>query len=166
MLLGDFSFCNDARLWLRRFGGNLYTLLPYAISAWSGFRVRGLGEGGGPTFSDKKDKIRRIAGALVDDEDISGIVTFDPTVPETNMVHGFIRASLEDCENSTKTVAKRTGVSVLSRVRAISDTEEEFKRGYGCRFEWTIGDANAAIEDDTFLETWKAFAIELAGNED
>lgn len=38
MLMGDKEFCREARIWLRRFGGNLYTLLPYAISGWSGYR--------------------------------------------------------------------------------------------------------------------------------
>lgn len=46
MLLGGTEFCEEARVWLRRFGGNLYTLAPYAVSCWAGFRrkVRGCEE--------------------------------------------------------------------------------------------------------------------------
>jgi threonine aldolase len=33
MLLGEAAFVEEARVWLRRFGGNLYTALPYAVSA-------------------------------------------------------------------------------------------------------------------------------------
>ncbi len=33
MLLGETSFCASARVWLRRFGGNLFTLAPFASSS-------------------------------------------------------------------------------------------------------------------------------------
>ena len=31
MIMGEKDFCDEARVWLRRFGGNLYTLLPYCM---------------------------------------------------------------------------------------------------------------------------------------
>lgn len=34
MLIGKKEFCDEARIWLRRFGGNLYTLLPYFMSGY------------------------------------------------------------------------------------------------------------------------------------
>ena len=33
MLLGDTAFCASVRVWLRRFGGNLFTLAPFASSS-------------------------------------------------------------------------------------------------------------------------------------
>lgn len=164
MLLGDLDFCSEARVWLRRFGGNLYTLLPYAVSAWAGFKARGLGEGGGPTFADKRDKIQRIMKRLSSDDAVSGLVTFDPAViPETNMVHGFIRSPLDDCQKAVDAICKQSGVKLLSRVRAIRKDEKESK-AYGCRFEWTMGDANAAVPDETFVESWRELAKMLAPN--
>lgn len=124
--------------------------------------MRGVGDGGGPTFEDKRNKLRRLVGALAGDGGISSIVTFDPKVPESNMVHGFIRASLADFQDAIDDVVSRTGVRVLSRVRAIRDEEDECKLGYGCRFEWTMGDANAAVEDDVFVTAWREFATGLA----
>lgn len=38
MLVGEKEYIKEARIWLRRFGGNVFTLLPYHIAAWSGFR--------------------------------------------------------------------------------------------------------------------------------
>ena len=38
MLLGDKAFIALSRVWLRRFGGNLFTLTPYALSAYTGFQ--------------------------------------------------------------------------------------------------------------------------------
>jgi threonine aldolase len=41
MLLGSSSFCEEAWIWLQRFGGSLYTLIPYTTLGWAGYdRVR------------------------------------------------------------------------------------------------------------------------------
>ena len=37
MLIGEDAFIKDARVWLRRFGGNLFTALPYAASGLAQF---------------------------------------------------------------------------------------------------------------------------------
>ena len=163
MLLGNADFCSEARIWLRRFGGNLYTLLPYAVSAWAGFKKRGLGIGGGPTFSEKRNKLECVVKRLSEDDDIKSIVTFEPQVPDTNMIHGLVRASFEDCQKAVDVIYDQSGVKVLSRYRAISEGEKE-GTSYGCRFEWTMGDANAAIDDDIFVEKWKELAQMLAAD--
>ena len=38
VLAGDAAFVSEARVWLRRFGGNLYTAMPVALSALDSFR--------------------------------------------------------------------------------------------------------------------------------
>jgi len=38
MLLGDKGFCEEARVWSRRFGGNLHTLAPLWVGCWAGYR--------------------------------------------------------------------------------------------------------------------------------
>ena len=38
VLLGDADFMIQARIWLRRYGGNVYTLLPYAVSSYAAYR--------------------------------------------------------------------------------------------------------------------------------
>lgn len=38
VLMGDASFISEARVWLRRFGGNVFTLLPYAVSSYANYR--------------------------------------------------------------------------------------------------------------------------------
>ena len=160
MLLGNKEFCSEARLWLRRFGGNLYTLLPYVVSAWAGFKARALSECGGPPFAEKRDKIRRIVAKISSDDAVRAKVTFDPAIPETNMVHGFVRSSLDDCQEAVDAVCKQSGVKVLSRVRAIAKYEQEHSK-YGCRFEWTMGDANSAVPEEVFVEKWRELALLL-----
>ena len=122
-----------------------------------------MGEGGGPSFAEKRDKIRRIVAKLSSDDAVRAKVTFDPAIPETNMVHGFVRSSVDDCQEAVDAVCKQSGVKVLSRVRAIAKYEQEHST-YGCRFEWTMGDANAAIDDNIFVQSWRELALTLAAN--
>lgn len=166
MLLGSSSFCAEARLWLRRFGGNLYTLLPYATSAWAGYRLKigrpdGNGDGEGLTFFEKREKLRRVVKALSQDDIVQRMVTFDPAFPETNMVHGFIKASSEECEKALDLLVVSHKIRVLGRVRTIRKEEKESEQGYGCRFEWTMGDSNGAIADSTYIEGWERFISNL-----
>jgi hypothetical protein len=52
VLLGSAPFIAESRLWLRRFGGNTYTLLPFAVSSYSSF-MRYVAWNFGPTSEDK-----------------------------------------------------------------------------------------------------------------
>ncbi|KAL9185488.1 hypothetical protein ACHAXT_003265 [Thalassiosira profunda] len=148
MLLGDAAYCAQVREWLRVLGGNLYSVLPYAVSSWDGFQrncIAGAEELS--VFEDRKQKLVRVLEQLNADSAISEIVQFDPAVPETNMVHGYLRLSYDECMSALESVERDTGVRVLSRVRSCTDEM------FGCRFEWTIGASNVLIDDDS---SWRA----------
>lgn len=161
LLLGNKSFCQEARIWLRRFGGNLRTLMPYVSSSWFGFRKQLGRDLDTSAFLAKQEKIQRIVKCLISDKAVSRIVSFDPAVPETNMVHGFLRYSQEECEKAIAVVEKRTSIRVLSRIIPIHPAERAAEKGYGCRFELVMGDANFAISDDMFFLGWREFACAL-----
>mmetsp|Transcript_16331 Transcript_16331/g.19873 ORF Transcript_16331/g.19873 Transcript_16331/m.19873 type:complete len:181 (+) Transcript_16331:413-955(+) len=176
MLLGDAQFCSEARTWLRRFGGNLYTLLPYAVSAWAGYRHK-LGidieapdnaasytsdECERPTFRDKQEKMIRLVAMLSNENPIvPNTLSFDPPVPQTCMVHGYLTSSLVDCETARDEVLNELGISVLSRMRSIDTDTDPVDHGFRTKFEWAIGDGNYHIDDEVFLNGWKAFANKL-----
>jgi len=174
MLLGDAELCAEARVWLRRLGGNLYSVLPYAVSCWDGFRNNCIGEGRSPgdesgisysasVFENRRKNLARVVGLLSSDADISSIVQFDPSVPEVNIVHGYLRVSYDKCIAALERVKQSTGVRVLSRVRSCSSRSsvDGKVQEFGCRFEWTMGEANSLIEDAAFLSGWRAFCKEL-----
>jgi len=161
MLLGDSDFIAEARKRLRKFGGNLYTVLPYAISSWAGFRNFQREEN---IFKYRRDKLARVLKLLSTDARISSIVEFDPKIPEVNMVHGYLRMPYDECMKALDKVEQTTGIRVLSRVRSCKeddDTEGANSIQFGCRFEWTMGEANALIEDELFLLGWKTLAQEV-----
>ena len=149
MLLGDNSFIAEARVWLRRFGGNLYSVLPYAVSCWYGFRNNCRDD----VFLKRRKKLARIIDTLNADEDVRSIVQFDPEVPLTSMVHGYLKAPLDECNEALNKVEESTNIRVLTRLSRVNDDES-----FGCRFEWSIGTSNVLIDDEDFILGWKAFA--------
>jgi len=161
MLLGSSSFCTEARKWLRRFGGNLYTLVPYAASGWSGYKRHVKGEGRIATFEEKQEKLAHIVNHLSNMEDVSSVLSFDPPIPETNMFHGLLRASAEECLHASKKVEEESGICVLSRVRDIDETDPAFDSGFRSKFELAMGDTNFLIENDAFYTGWKDLVNEI-----
>jgi len=162
MLLGDRDFCDKVRVWLRRFGGNLYTMLPYAVASWHGYQRNWHLVGYALSFGEKKDKMISIIRALSADRDISQIVSFDPALPETNMVHGYIRWHRPDeVHRALNAVELRTGILVLRRVNPVKPGTAAHSWGFLSKFEWTIGEENGTIPVQVFLEGWKELAIEL-----
>ncbi len=164
MLLGNSEFVAEARVWLRRMGGNLYSVLPYAVSSWKGFRENCLAGDNNlysnAAFVNRQQKLARVINSLSADDVVSSVVQFDPATPETNMIHGYVKASLEDCNKALDEVEKKTGIRVLSRLRGIDqDSEDDYNSNssFGCRFEWTMGKSNALIDDEDFLLGWQEF---------
>jgi threonine aldolase len=165
MLLGNSEFVAEARVWLRRMGGNLYSVLPYAVSSWKGFRENCLaGEHNlysNAAFVNRQQKLARVINSLSADDVVSSVVQFDPATPETNMIHGYVKASLDDCNKALDEVEKNTGIRVLSRLRGIDqDNEDDYisnRSPFGCRFEWTMGKSNVLIDDEDFLLGWQEF---------
>lgn len=159
MLLGTSEFCNDVRVWLRRSGGNLYTLLPYAVSGWSGYRTNWVNAK--ITFAKKQQKLARVIQLLSSNEKIHSCVSFHPPVPQVNMIHGFLCYSRQDCMDALDSVEKVHDIRVLSRIRDVEESEPAYKNGFRCKFELSIGNANGAIDDDVYLKGWDAFASAL-----
>jgi hypothetical protein len=173
MLLGNSEFCSEARVWLRRMGGNLYSVLPYAVSSWEGFRKNCLNLDSKiydpEIFLNRREKLRQVLEVLHADRTISSVVQFDPVVPEVNMVHGYLKVPYDECMAAVEKVESITCIKILSRVRSCSYdkpgnfSEESDAKFGGCRFEWTMGESNFSIEDDQFLLGWKTFAEVLIG---
>jgi hypothetical protein len=160
MLLGPNAFCVEARVWLRRFGGNLFSLAPYAISCYDGFKKRDdtSNKDGSPrmSFVQKADKMRSVVRVLSSSPVISAVLSFRPPVPETSLVHAIIQGSREDAEAARDAVAARTGVFVFDRLRG--SYQEDNQRQY---FEWNMGSFNGLVSDELIAGAWADFAGEI-----
>lgn len=173
VLVGDKTFIAEARVWLRRFGGNLFTLLPYAVSGMVGYRKYWKPTTASPTtpevlsFAEKKAKLCALVQALEQDDMVPQVVAFDPSPPHTNLVHAyFFGVSAEQCLRAADTARQQTdsGVRVLHRVRDLlpdKTINPACARGYRSKMEWTLGEANGRVPEDVVVEAWRAFARAL-----
>ena len=110
MLLGTDDFIAESRIWLRRFGGNLFTLLPYAVSAWRGFRAHV------SSFVSRLQHLQRVVSEVTSVVDPS-LIYFDPPVPVVSIVHVYVKCDVDVAMQLRQIVAEETGVICFQRVR-------------------------------------------------
>jgi len=159
MLLGTTPFIAKARVYLRRFGGNLFTQAPFAIDCMANYALYKA------AFPARKEKLCRVVAAItaeLADLDLDGsrahFVRFDPPVPDVNMVHVYFQTD-------------RLDVLLAAREAAIAKTGSAcfaagaLKRGaFGAAnqsyFELTMGATNEGIELDKWVAGWRGLAEE------
>jgi len=156
MLIGNSEFIKYSKVWLRRFGGNVFTSMPYALSALAGFR-RNIG-----TFDTKFTKMKEIVQGISRLAKEKGLgedkIKFTPTIPQSNMVHlrfGWPEALVTEKSN---VVASNTGIRPITRVRA-SDGDSS------CYIEWAVGEHNVWIESSVFVDAFCNLFDELLAAE-
>ena len=129
MLVGSHSFIEEARIWNRRFGGNVYSLFPLAVSCWAGFKDNK------DTFKTKKERLQEIVKLLSDtfidqskrpreccDSAGNPLVRFDPPVPQVSMIHVYVRCDAGTAMKVREEVLAATGVSCFTRIRPAPHT--------------------------------------------
>lgn len=138
LLAGPKSFIDEARVWLRRVGGNLIHLYPYVISARAGLQKRG------DRFARYTERARELAAVL---NGIDGLVT-RPKVPHTSLFHTFVRGEADIVLEEALKISADTGVALFGWARGTD------MPGH-CWFEWQIGDAAEEIEDGEVAELFQ-----------
>ncbi len=95
MLLGDADFIEESRVWLRRFGGNLYQLHPFVASAARRFD-RALAQM--PKYDERAKEVYEIL------RNIKGI-SFCPNPPQVNMFHLYFDSTAEKLTRARDEIA-------------------------------------------------------------
>jgi threonine aldolase len=125
MLCGSRDFIEEARVWARRHGGNLYQILPYAVSARLNFELRL------PRMASYLDRARSLAR-------LAGIAE-----PHTPMFHVYFPKDPERLYALRDQVAREDGLwlgSYFGPGRAEGES----------LLEVSIGDASLAVPDELF----------------
>ena len=125
-LAGPADFVADARIWMRRHGGNLHTMYPNAISAKIGLDKRL------PLIPAYVEKAIEIADVLNQLEGVS----VRPNVPQTNMMHLTFDAPKEAIMNAVGEIA-------ISEKCLLFGGVADF--GTGCKLEFWVGDAGLDV---------------------
>jgi len=139
MLLGSSDFVKEARLWQRRMGGNLQTLLPNVASAASRLDERLT------RFPAYRQRALSLAAAL---GGVTGLQVL-PTPPQVNMFHVMLDLSPEDALRARDRVADETGLWLFGGARP-TDLPEQ------ARFELYVGEAAMALDDEEVARAFSA----------
>jgi hypothetical protein len=116
MLLGSKAFIAEARIWMRRFGGNVFTHVPYFISCWAGFRANK------DAFEQRKVRLQEVVAAVQEAmnnefEDCDDLIRFDPPLPQVSMVHVYFGVNKEQGMQLLSQAEAKCGVRCIGEVR-------------------------------------------------
>jgi threonine aldolase len=125
MLIGQAAFIKQARVWLRRFGGNVFTLMPYAVSCWAAM-IRNK-----ESFNERTKRLQHITSILnpifstfstlaaeSHPPSVSlPLIRFDPQVPSVSMIHVYMRCNPTVAMACRDRVLDETGISCFTMVR-------------------------------------------------
>ncbi|WP_138858702.1 threonine aldolase family protein [Exiguobacterium mexicanum] len=128
ILAGPKPFCDEARIWKRRYGGDLIGLYPYIIPADYYYELRKDRMG---TYVEQAKELARRFNAL------DGVWT-TPEVPVTNMFHLHLEGDDEAVAARIQSVQETTGVGVTGYLVPHDDY---------CSTEISIGDAYGEIDE-------------------
>ncbi|WP_214711282.1 MULTISPECIES: low specificity L-threonine aldolase [unclassified Exiguobacterium] len=128
ILAGPKPFCDEARIWKRRYGGDLIGLYPYIIPADYYYELRKDRMG---MYVEQTKELARRFNAL------DGVWT-TPEVPVTNMFHLHLEGDDEAVAARIQSVQETTGVGVTGYLVSHDDY---------CSTEISIGDAYGEIDE-------------------
>jgi len=140
MLCGPADFIAEARVWLRRQGGNLYQLHPYVVSAKIGFEKRI------HKFRTYYERAVSLANAL---KEFPGVV-LKPAVPQTNMMHLYIPAAVDALVNARNRVAQENFFWLGNLFFPSEIPDFSF-------MEITVGDATLQLSNTDVSEVFQKF---------
>jgi threonine aldolase len=120
MLLGKSFFIADSRPWLRRFGGNLFSHMPYYVSCLSCFRQNK------DSFQERKVKFvevvqhlqQQLLSTAANSVEGKTAIFFDPPLPLVSLVHVYMLGDLATVTEANNRAAQRCQVQCFSRFRA------------------------------------------------
>lgn len=130
MLLGPQTFIDQARLWQRRQGGNLFTLWPNVVSAASRFDEQL------ERFPAYRQRARSLGEAL---RNLPGLNIL-PEDPRTNMMHVLLDLNPELALPARDRVAEESGLWLFSGLRKTNTPNHS-------RFELYVGEAAMRVPD-------------------
>lgn len=144
MLLGSDKFIAESRVWLRRFGGNLFQLHPYVASAAMRFdrAIKAM-----PQYLERTNNAYEILKKIPS-------ISFCPDPPQVNMFHLYFNASPEKLTQARDKIARENKIWVANSFHSTALENLSYTEIY-------VGSALLRVNDD---ELFSAFSklIELS----
>ena len=164
MLCGAGDFICAAKTWQTKLGGSVFSSTPHWLDAKEQLRIFR------DSFQARFERLQEMVRVLSDCPEICRVLRFEPPIPQSCLVHGYVlasrgaeKSSREVLDAAHERVAQRTGSRLWNNLRGC---------GYGragggasseqaLYFEWAMGPANAKLPIQALLEGWRALAEEL-----
>lgn len=137
MLLGSSEFTREARIWLRRFGGNLYQLHPYVASAAMRFD-RALEQM--PRYYERAQEVSKIL------KELPG-VSLRPDPPQINMFHLYFNTPAEKLTEARDRLAREDKIWTLNRIQPTTSEDQSYSEIY-------VGEGLLTITDKEVSESF------------
>jgi len=131
MLLGNTEFIEESRVWLRRFGGNLFQLHPFVASAARRFD-RALKQM--PKYFDRTKEVYAVLKNIEE-------ITFCPNPPQVNIFHIYFNASSE------KLTEARDKIAAEDKIWTANNFQKTVLEDL-CYTEIYVGEGLLKVEDD------------------
>jgi threonine aldolase len=146
-LAGPNDFIEEARVWQRRYGGNLVRLYPYVVSARDSLKQRL------PKMSSYHRKAVDIAAAL---SRVIGIQIV-PREPVTNMMHVIFNKPADVIESAFLKIAREQRIAGFLRVTPIQalDGGKDIV-SQRCKAELSVGDATLDLATEEIVALFEA----------
>jgi len=160
MLLGSEGFVEHSTTWLKRTGGNVFTRGPLPLHCEAQFRRYILDDA--QTFTRRWEKMKRLVKAI---QKVAGhsespwsdvdILRFEPRVPQSAMVHGYLKGDADALEQIHAVVQRENGVKLWNRLRGRGHPQDDGANW--CYFEWSIGPGNLDVDERDAAPAWAKF---------
>lgn len=137
MLLGKAEFIEEARIWLRRFGGNLFQLHPYVTSAARRF------DSALARMPEYFERAREVYEVLKNVEGVS----FCPNPPQVNMFHLYLNRSAERLNAARDEIARKNKIWAANRFQTTPLENLSYTEIY-------VGEGLMQIENAELLKTF------------
>lgn len=143
ILAGKAAFTEEAKLWKRRYGGDLISLYPYILAAdyYLEKRLPKMAE-----YFEASKALAKQFNALQD-------VKTRPEVPVSNMFHVHVSRETDEMQAIFTAVQEKTDVGIVANLR-------DGTSAGSCQFELSLGDAIQDISreklEEVFLELAQA----------
>ena len=144
MLLGRAEFVAESRVWLRRFGGNLFQLHPFVASAAMRFDDA-LAQM--PKYFERAKEVYEIL------KNVEGI-SFCPNPPQINLFHLYINRAAEKLNAARDRIAEKDKIWAANRFQTTALEDLSYTEIY-------VGEGLLQIEDKELLNTYSKL-VELS----
>lgn len=139
MLIGNPEFIAASRIWLRRFGGNLFQMHPFVASAAMRFD-RALEK-----MSEYAERTKKVYEVLKEIPNIS----FCPDPPQVNMFHLYFNAPAEKLTEARNTIAEKKKIWTANSFNQTALKNLSYTEIY-------VGDGLMEIKDEELFDAFSS----------